>query len=129
MGFRTGSYATVWGVESKSNTFAKVRISISHKDKQSGEYVTDFSGFAGFCGTSTAAKALTLKEKDRIKLGDVDVKSVFNKEKNVTYYNFYVYSFEDAEYGASRTNSTQVNSTQPAVDDGEVDDSGRDLPF
>mgnify|MGYP000099157867 CR=1 FL=1 len=44
MGFRTGSYATIWTVESASDTRTKARISISRKNKQTGEYDTDFSG-------------------------------------------------------------------------------------
>lgn len=42
MGFRTGSYATIWSVESASDTRTKARISISRKNKQTGEYDTDF---------------------------------------------------------------------------------------
>ena len=88
MGFRTGSYATIWSVESASDTRTKARISISRKNKQTGEYDTDFSGFVDFIGTAAARKALTLKEKDRIRLGDVDVTNNYNKEKNITYTNF-----------------------------------------
>jgi len=38
MGFRTGAYAKVWKVEPYSDTSVKLRISISRKNKQSGEY-------------------------------------------------------------------------------------------
>lgn len=63
MGFRTGSYATIWSVESATDTRTKARISISRKNKQTGEYDTDFSGFVDFIGTAAARKALTLKRK------------------------------------------------------------------
>ena len=85
MGFRTGSYATIWSVESASDTRTKARISISRKNKQTGEYDTDFSGFVDFIGTAAAKKALMLKEKDRIRLGDVDVTNNYSKEKGITY--------------------------------------------
>lgn len=85
MGFRTGSYATIWTVESASDTRTKARISISRKNKQTGEYDTDFSGFVDFIGTAAARKALSLKEKDRIKLGDVDVTNNYSKETGKTY--------------------------------------------
>ena len=52
MGFRTGSYATIWTVESASDTRTKARISISRKNKQTGEYDTDFSGFVDFTYTN-----------------------------------------------------------------------------
>ena len=73
MGFRTGAYAKVWEVTPMSDTSTKVRMSISRKNKQSGEYEQDFSGFVLAIGTAAAKKAAGLKEGNRIKLGDVDV--------------------------------------------------------
>lgn len=120
MGFRKESYATVWSAEPVSDTLTKGRISISRKDKQSGEYVQDFSGFVSFVGTACAKKAAGLKEKDRIRLGDVDVTTRYDKARNITYTNFSIFSFEkDGE-------QTQTKQSPPAVDDGEMDN---ELPF
>ena len=94
MGFRKEAFATIWSVEPTSDTLTKARISVSRKNKQTGEYETDFSGFVSFIGTAAAKKATALKEKDRIRLGDVDVTSKYDKEKNVTYTNFKIFSFE-----------------------------------
>lgn len=129
MGFRTGSYATIWSVESASDTRTKARISISRKNKQTGEYDTDFSGFVDFIGTAAARKALTLKEKDRIRLGDVDVTNNYNKEKNITYTNFKIFSFAtQAEINSGGGGNSGFNTEpQRAVDSGEIDDS--QLPF
>ena len=128
MGFRTGSYATIWSVESASDTRTKARISISRKNKQTGEYDTDFSGFVDFIGTAAARKALTLKEKDRIRLVDVDVTNNYNKEKNITYTNFKIFSFEtQAEINSGGGNSGFNTEPQRSVDSGEIDDS--QLPF
>lgn len=124
MGFRNGSYATVWSVEPVSDVQTRARISVNRKDKQTGEYVTDFSGFVSFFGTATAKRAAALKERDRIKLGEVDVRTRYDKVKDITYYNFNVYSF-DAQSGGSNS-YTQQSSPQPVVDDGEVEDR---LPF
>ena len=68
-------------------------------------------------------KAACLKEGERIKLGDVDVTTKYDKEKKVTYTNFKMFSFE-VEGDES---SSQTTDHQPTVDDGEIDDSR--LPF
>lgn len=123
MGFRTGAYAKVWEVTPMSDTSTKVRMSISRKNKQSGEYEQDFSGFVLAIGTAAAKKAAGLKEGNRIKLGDVDVTTKYDKEKKVTYTNFKMFSFEfDGE--EPRDSSTEP---QPTVDEGEIDDNR--LPF
>ena len=128
MGFRKDAFCTVWSVDPVSDVQTKARISISRKDKQTGEYTEDFSGFVSFFGTAAAKKAATLKERDRIKLGDVDVRSKYDKAKNITYYNFNVYSFEVQNGTAGgRSGGAQPSSPQPTVDEGNIDDSR--LPF
>lgn len=123
MGFRTNAYVTIWSIEPMSDLRTKGRISISKKNKTTGEYETDFSGFVNFLGSATAKKAATLKEKDRIKIGDCDVNSYYDREKNVNYYNFNIFSFENANGG----NNNPAEVAQSNVDSGEIDDSG--LPF
>lgn len=124
MGFRKDSYARVWTVESVSDTNTKVRISISRKDKNTGEYVDEFGGFVAFYGSANAKKAACLKEGDRIKLGDVDVTSRYDKEKKVTYTNFKCFGFEMADGNSSASAPAKA---APPVDSGEPDDSK--LPF
>lgn len=127
MGFHKGAYATIWSVEPVSDTFTNARISISHKDKQTEKYVTDFSGFICFVGTAAAKKAACLKEKDRICLGDVDITTKRDEEKSITYTNFKVFSFETQEKTNNSNQQTALQEPQSPVDDGEVDDSR--LPF
>lgn len=112
MGFRQNSWATIWSVEQMSDTATKVRLSISHKNKQTGEYEDDFSGFVMFYGTATAAKAARLRERDRIRLGDVDCRSKYVAEKNTTYYNFNVYSFETQDEANGVTTSGNAAALQ-----------------
>lgn len=126
MGFRTGAYAKIWKVEPFSDTSTKLRISISRKNKQSGEYEQDFSGFVSAIGTAAAKKAACLKEGDKIKLGDVDVTTTYNKDKNITYTNYKIFSFE-VDNGDNPAPKSSNTEPQPAVDSGEVDDSR--LPF
>lgn len=125
MGFRKDAYATVWSVEPKGNTLTKARISISRKNKQTGEYEQDFSGFVDFVGTAAAQRASALKERDRIKLGDVDVTTKYDKDSRISYTNYKVFSF-DIQDETPQQNSPREEPTTN-VDDGEVD--GSDLPF
>lgn len=122
MGFRTGAYAKVWEVTPMSDTSTKVRMSVSRKNKQTGEYEQDFSGFVLAIGTASAAKAARLKKGDKIKLGDVDVSTKYDKEKEVTYTNYKMFSFD-----IEGEPDEPAEAPQPVVDDGEVDDSR--LPF
>ena len=126
MGFRTGAYAKVWEVTSMSDTSTKLRISVSRKNKQTGEYEQDFSGFVLAIGTAAASKAARLKAGDRIKLGDVDVSTKYDKVKKVSYTNFKMFSF-DVENGTSSSQGAASDNPQPTVDEGEIDDSR--LPF
>lgn len=104
----------------------KLRISISRKNKQSGEYEQDFSGFVNAIGTAAAKKAACLKEGDTIKLGDVDVTTKYDKQKEVTYTNYKIFSFE-VDGGNNSAPKAASNEPQPEVDGGEADDSR--LPF
>jgi predicted component of type VI protein secretion system len=95
MGLKTGGYATIWSVEDKGK-FSNVRLSTSRKN-QDGEYVTDYSGYARFIGEAHNL-ASSLKEKDRIKVGDIEVTNSYNKEtKKVEYTNVALFSFEMAD--------------------------------
>lgn len=115
MGFRKDGWATCWGADVKSDTMTQVRLSTSRKDKQTGDYVQDFSGFVAFIGTATAKKAAALKKKDRIKLGDVEVTTKYDEDKNVTYTNYKCYNFEVPEDSASQTSYIEP---QASIDEG-----------
>ena len=126
MGFRTGAFAKVWEVKPMSDTSTKIRISVSRKNKRTEQYEQEFSGFVMAVGTAAASKALKLKEGDRIKLGDVDVTTKYDAEKKITYTNYKMFSFEDAN-GNSSSASTPHDDPQPTVDEGEADENK--LPF
>lgn len=127
MGFKQGAYCTVWETKPVSDAITQARISISKKNKQTDEYETDFSGYVSFIGTASAKKASLLKEKDRIRLGEVDVSNTYNKEKKVTYTNFKVFSFQSPDELQSGSSSSDEPAPSKAVDDGEPD--GSRLPF
>ena len=125
MGFRTGAYATCWSVEPGKGSFTKVRLSVSKKNRETGAYDQDFSGFCTFIGNAHAAAA-TLKERDRIKLGDVDVSSTFDKERGREYINFKVFSFEKVIDQESSSADDRVTN---AVDSNPVESEEENCPF
>ena len=128
MAFANNSYATVWSVEDGKGKFMKVRLSTSRKDKE-GNYSTDFSGTCTFFGAASA-KAQHLKERDRIKLGNVTVTNSYDKDKNTTYVNYNVFDFEMADGGTPASESTGGGVQSVAFKDlASMDMSSDDSPF
>ena len=127
MGFRNGSFAKVWEIKPISDRKTDLRISISYKDKQTGEYIDDFSGFVSCCGSIPASKAARLKIGDRIKLGDVDVSRVYNKEKQTSFETFKVLSFDTLTDTSSPSSTSQSSVIETGVE-GDVEPDDR-LPF
>ena len=112
MGFRKDAYATVWKVESISPTLTKAQLSISRKNRE-GEYEQDFGSYVAFIGTAAAAKAARLTDKDRIKLGDIDVSTKYDKEKKIMYTNFKIFSFEtEAEFNVLSFNHNNTKEDE-----------------
>lgn len=129
MGFRPNSFATVWSVEPGKGKFTKVRISVSKKNAQTGEFEQDFSGFCMFVGNAHA-KAAKLKEKDRIRLGDIDVTSTYDRQGKKEYINFKVFSFDFADEvsgSGGRKPSSITRASEPDPEEGDVSDNR--LPF
>ena len=122
MGFRKDQYATVWSVESTRPNVTKVRLSTSRKDKQTGQYVQDFSGYCNFVG-NCAVDALKLRERDRIKLGDVDVTNRYDKETKKEFVNYVVFGFEMVP------KSTSAPAAPVAVEENPVEADSNQLPF
>lgn len=115
MGFRSGAYATVWDVKPKTPNITQIRITISKKPRGSDEYVQDFSGFCSVIGATPAQAALALKQRDRIKLGDVEVTTQYVEEKDTTYTNYAIFSFEKVEENRQAT-ATPQNSVEAQLD-------------
>lgn len=117
MGFRQDArFVKVWEVEDKGN-YHIVSLSTSKKNKETDKYETDFSNkFVRFIGTAHKLAA-DLKEGDVIKLGSCEVTNKYDKEKNTTYTNYLVYSFEKEDDNS--------NSNQSVA---KKDDSFMDIP-
>lgn len=121
MGYKSGSYCKIWSIESINDKNTKLRGSISRKNKQTGQYETDWSGFISVFGEDAAKRAAALKEGDTIKLGDVDVSSRYDKEQKREYITFKCFGFEK---------DTKSPAKKP-VDHGDPEpvDDAANLPF
>ena len=137
MGFRVNGYATVWEVTPGRGNFTRVRISTSRKNKETGAYEQDFSGYCTFVGPAHAT-AQSLKERDRIVLEDIEVTTSrgTNREgQPTTYTNYTVFRFSKAvPYGQSGQ-SAQRQAPQSASPleqnpaDGSNNEVEDELPF
>ena len=131
MGFRNNTYATVWEVEVKSDTFTTGRISISHKNKTTGEYETDFSSYVCFVGSAISKRAGSLAPKTRIKLKSVDVTNKYDKDTRKNFYSFKIYDFEVVDDNNSGNHTQSAGDELSfAVEENTEDGSGEgQLPF
>ena len=125
MGFRQGAYCSIWSIEPGKGNFTKVRLSVSRKNKD-GQYEQDFAGFCTFI-SQAHAKAARLKEKDRIKLGEVDVSNSYDKEKKKEYTNFKVFDFEMADATGGSARSSEAGQATDNAFEGENDEG--EAPF
>lgn len=127
MGFRTGSFASVWQVEPGRGKTTRVRVSTSRKNQQTGQYEQDFSGYCVFIGNAHARAAM-LKERDRIKLGEVEVTNRYDKESGKTFHDYKVFSFDMAEAVGSG-NAQASRTAANRVEDNPVESDDEALPF
>lgn len=118
MGFRNGAFCKCWSVEPGKGNFTKVRMSVSRKNRDTGVYEQDFSGFVMMIGQAHA-KAQKLKEGDRIKLGDVDVTTTYDKERSREYVNYKCFDFEMAD-DTPAPSQQQVDSNPVEGDEDET---------
>lgn len=121
MGFAQGNFAKVWKVEDGKGNYSVAQMSTSKKNKATGEYETDWqNSFVRLVGTAND-QAKSFKEKESVKIGRCDVTNNYDKEKKITYTNYVIFNFEDAN--TSSGGETKPKSiTPPSVEDD-------DLPF
>lgn len=125
MGFRNDSYAKVWEVKTKAEKYTDAKISISKKNKQTGEYETDFSSIVRFIGEAHK-KTAELTQGSRIKILSCDTTNSYNKETKATYWRCIVFDFEFTD--------DSLKATSKSVSGGEEwmnvpDLADEDFPF
>lgn len=131
MGFRKDAYAMCWEVKPVSDVVTNVRLSINRKNRKTGEYEQDFSGYVDFVGSAVSKKALSLTRGSRIRLGDTDVSTTYDKETKKSYMNLKVFSFDEVDSKFNNeTDSVQPTETKVNEDKDEVSDVDEaPLPF
>lgn len=127
MGFRNGCIAKVWDdCPVPNGNWIKRRVSVSHKNQQTGEYNQDFSGYVSFY-LKNSADILDTPKGASIKLDEVDVENRYDKQAGREYVNFKCWKCSKLEsrQGDASTNS-QNNAPQ---NDLPTEDFEQDLPF
>ena len=83
MAFRVNAFAKVWKVNMQEGRNPSAQITITRKNKNTGEYITEFSGFVD-CMFDAKYKIADVAEGARIKILSCDVANTYNKETKVT---------------------------------------------
>lgn len=144
MGFREGAFATVWEITNQGDSFSKVRVSTSRKDKKTDEYVTDFNGFVSLIGEANKKLGLFERSLDedgrcRIRLGACDVSNRYDKDAGREFVNYTLFDFEMPDGSGSDAAEAPKEKKTPkggkkqkakpsALTEEESDEDG-DLPF
>lgn len=133
MPFRKDYNLKVWSIEPAENgKTTKIRCSGSKKNRETGEYEQDFSGFVTLIGPANS-KAASLKEGDVIRVGECEVTNRYDKEARREYVTYKIFDFEMPENtGAPRTQAASKTPTSMrAPGNGTTPDDGPDeeLPF
>lgn len=133
MGFRNNTYAKIWKVDNKGN-YSTCSMTISKKDKESGEYKTDFQdGFVRLVGQAhefVSGKDIPEKGGLGVRIGDCDVSRRYDSEKNTTYTNFTVFSFkEDDDDSANNKKTKNTTKAKPKAVNAPANDDDEPLPW
>lgn len=119
MGLRQGCFCKVWKVENKGN-WSRCQISVSAKNKKTGQYETNFSANVNFVGK---AHSNAPQEGQRIKITDFEVTNVYVKADGTKSYEAHYTVFDYEVVGEN--NATQQ---QQSLNIEELENSDR-LPF
>lgn len=125
MGLHNGCWAKVWEVKpGDKNTI--LRVSISRKDKNTGNYVDDFTGYLKLVGDAQRMSGDILVE-DRIKIGSCDVSTRYEKDTKRTYVNYTIFSIDEIHH--KKDKDSGQTSDAPGSDIAPNPDDEGELPF
>lgn len=122
--FSNGAYAKIWKIVNKSAKYVDLNISTSSKDKLTGKYSSDFSGYARFIGK---AFSINYEEGMSVKLISVGVTQKYDKVTQKKYTNFLVFDAEIAEKNGETPKPAQTKS--PFDTPNNIENEDEQLPF
>lgn len=133
MGLKNGAFCTVWRLNNGDNKmvdlkekYCDIMISINKKNSQ-GNFEKDFSGKLRCLGNALKViKGLSLSEKDRLKLLEIEVSNKYDKNTRKTYTNYICWDLEPAEIAKKNDNSVEILNDEPVSPFNITDDV---LPF
>lgn len=117
---RPGCFATVWEVKKDKWDNFVARVTVSRKDKNTGEYVTDFSdGYVRFkYEAEEKIKRLDPKAKKKIKVLDFGVTRKKADDGNF-YTTVYIYDF-DTDGDSTNRNTKSYRAQQGDYDEDDL---------
>ena len=116
MGLRRGWRAKIWAVDVKDNyTIAEMSTSTKNKD---GVYEKDwYNKHVLLVGDAHDAK---VNVGDLVTIGDFEVRNRYDKEKNTTYTDYKVFSFDNVRVGDRESGKTERKTETNQKDDEEL---------
>lgn len=130
MAFGNGQFMKIWEVADKGS-YTEVSMSSSKKNKQTGEYETDFSSkYVRFVGN---AKLQNPMKGQRIKITECSVSNIYYKDgerqfmKNPAYAVFAYELQQDGAQGNTYVPSAYTQGSSGGFDQMDMDEGG--LPF
>lgn len=128
MAFKNNCVCTLWNnkqtgkvvTEYDGKIYADIQISTSKKNKNTEKYENDFVGTVR-CFGKAKEKLLevVLKEKDKVKLLEVETSNHYDATRKQTYYSFVCWDLEIVEQENKRPKEPQIvdNGAMPSLDD------------
>ena len=112
MGFKVGSYLTLWKEGNNyGHNYLVRQCSTNRRDQNTGQYTSDFSHFVRFYGKAKEVIG-KLPERSRIKITECDVQTYFNSKKGITETTFIVFDCEVVpNYEESRAQRNGASSS------------------
>ena len=94
--FTNDSYAKIWKITPKKEgaKSLSVQLSTSFKNKQTGQYEVDFSGYALLIGKAFEKAEKDLQAGDRIKILNCGCKQIWDKQKSQNNTTFLIFDME-----------------------------------